>query len=264
MNQSIAVATLAGACLALAPQSLAQSFLGPSPYLSTADSPFDLSDLGTTTFLDDFEDGVFNLPGTHACGQVVNPSGITDSVDGDDGAIDGSGNGGHTFFIGDGPSGILVSFSELELGGLPKFAGLVWTDGGGGCSIAFEAFDQNGASLGTIEQDNVGDFSNSGTTAEDRFVGVEFKGGISAIHISNSTGGIEIDHIQFGGVPPQGPPPACYPDFTGDGALDLFDFLAFVNAFNAHDPAANCDNDCNQNLDLFDFLCYTNTFNAGC
>jgi hypothetical protein len=56
--------------------------------------------------------------------------------------------------------------------------------------------------------------------------------------------------------------PACYPDFTADGALDLFDFLAFVNAFNAADPAADCDG--NGILDLFDFLCFVNAFNEGC
>ena len=31
------------------------TFLGPSPYLSRADSPFDLSVLGTEFFLEDFE-----------------------------------------------------------------------------------------------------------------------------------------------------------------------------------------------------------------
>jgi len=55
---------------------------------------------------------------------------------------------------------------------------------------------------------------------------------------------------------------ACYPDFTADGALDLFDFLAFVNSFNAGDPSADCDG--TDSLDLFDFLCFTNAFNAGC
>jgi hypothetical protein len=70
-----------------------------------------------------------------------------------------------------------------------------------------------------------------------------------------------------------GPPPVvdmgaheyqrpCYADFTGDGALDLFDFLAFVNLFNAGDPAADCDH--SDTLDLFDFLCFTNAFNEGC
>ncbi len=55
---------------------------------------------------------------------------------------------------------------------------------------------------------------------------------------------------------------ACYPDFTGDGTLDLFDFLAYVNAFNAGNPEADCDHDAN--LTLFDFLCFVNAFNAGC
>jgi len=58
------------------------------------------------------------------------------------------------------------------------------------------------------------------------------------------------------------PAASCYPDFTGDGALDLFDFLAYVNSFNAGSPDADCDH--NVHLDLFDFLCFVNAFNAGC
>jgi hypothetical protein len=55
---------------------------------------------------------------------------------------------------------------------------------------------------------------------------------------------------------------ACYPDFTGDGTLDLFDFLGYVNAFNAGNPSADCDG--SGGLDLFDFLCFVNAFNTGC
>ncbi len=54
----------------------------------------------------------------------------------------------------------------------------------------------------------------------------------------------------------------CYPDFDSNGSLDLFDFLAFVNAFNAQDQRADCDQ--SGAFDLFDFLCFTNAFNAGC
>jgi uncharacterized membrane protein len=54
----------------------------------------------------------------------------------------------------------------------------------------------------------------------------------------------------------------CYPDFTGDGVLDLFDFLAYVNAFNAELDEADCTGD--ELLDLFDFLCFVNAFNEGC
>jgi hypothetical protein len=54
----------------------------------------------------------------------------------------------------------------------------------------------------------------------------------------------------------------CYADFSGDGSLDLFDFLGYVNAFNAQDPSADCDAD--GSFSLFDFLCFVNAFNAGC
>ncbi len=54
----------------------------------------------------------------------------------------------------------------------------------------------------------------------------------------------------------------CYADCTGDGTLDLFDFLCFVNAFNAGEAYADCEGTCAQ--DLFDFLCFVNQFNAGC
>jgi streptogramin lyase len=57
-------------------------------------------------------------------------------------------------------------------------------------------------------------------------------------------------------------PDGCYPDFTGDGALDLFDFLEFVNLFNAGDLSADCTGDAA--FDLFDFLCFVNAFDAGC
>jgi subtilisin family serine protease len=54
----------------------------------------------------------------------------------------------------------------------------------------------------------------------------------------------------------------CAPDLDGDGGLTLFDFLTFVNLFNAKDARADCDG--NGAWDLFDFLCFVNGFNAGC
>ncbi|GIW73629.1 MAG: hypothetical protein KatS3mg103_0151 [Phycisphaerales bacterium] len=54
----------------------------------------------------------------------------------------------------------------------------------------------------------------------------------------------------------------CYADFDGSGSLDIFDFLAFQNAFDAGDLAADCDAD--GSLTLFDFLCFQNEFDAGC
>jgi probable HAF family extracellular repeat protein len=62
-----------------------------------------------------------------------------------------------------------------------------------------------------------------------------------------------------------GSPIPCYADCDGNGTLDLFDFLCFVNEFNAGDASADCE-PCDQPgvLDLFDFLCFVNKFNAGC
>ncbi len=51
--------------------------------------------------------------------------------------------------------------------------------------------------LGTVFAPAVGDGSNTGTTAEVRFFGVDFIGGIRQIQVSNSSGGLEIDHLQF-------------------------------------------------------------------
>jgi hypothetical protein len=56
--------------------------------------------------------------------------------------------------------------------------------------------------------------------------------------------------------------PECYPDLDGNGLLDLFDFLTFVNLFNIGSGFADCDQ--NGGLDLFDFLCFVNAFNEGC
>ena len=54
----------------------------------------------------------------------------------------------------------------------------------------------------------------------------------------------------------------CYADFTGEGDLDLFDFLQFVNEFNTQSGRADCEAD--GFYDLFDFLCFVNAFNTGC
>ncbi|MFG0283808.1 MAG: GC-type dockerin domain-anchored protein [Phycisphaerales bacterium JB039] len=54
----------------------------------------------------------------------------------------------------------------------------------------------------------------------------------------------------------------CRADFDRSGALDLFDFLAFQNAFAGSDLRADFTGD--GVLDLFDFLAFQNEFAAGC
>lgn len=54
----------------------------------------------------------------------------------------------------------------------------------------------------------------------------------------------------------------CYADFDRNGTLDVFDFLAYQNAFAMGDYRADCDG-CGS-LDIFDFLCFLRMFNDGC
>lgn len=55
---------------------------------------------------------------------------------------------------------------------------------------------------------------------------------------------------------------ACRADVNEDGVLDIFDFLAFFNAFDAGEPIADFDFD--GELTVFDFLAFQNRFDAGC
>ncbi len=193
----------------------AQTLIGPSPYLSFADSPFNaLSTNGGLSYfyLETFEDNLFNTPGVSANnGVVVAPGTYTDSVDGDDGVIDGFGNGGHSFF-GYGP--VTFTFNASTLGALPTHAGIVWTDGQ---NPTFEAFDALGVSLGTLIGTSA-DNSITGTTGEDRFYGAYNPNGISAISISAPSW--EVDHLQFG-LAVTVPEPATTAMLAGGAALAI-------------------------------------------
>jgi hypothetical protein len=185
--------------LVLAMQSAsAQVLHGPTPYLSTADSPFPLGSPGFA--LEDFEDGLLNAPGVTGVNGIVTstqyPGAIIDSVDADDGVIDGTCLNGDSYF-GGGGAVLRFQFDALMLGGLPKKVGIVWTDGGPNATVTFEAFDANGVSLGTIIGVAQGDSSYYNTTGEDRFYGIEHSGGIGEIAIGHTTGGIEVDHLQY-------------------------------------------------------------------
>ena len=167
------------------------ALLGPSPYSSSADSPF-APFVGFTYFhLEDFEDGMFNVPGVTAIGSglcIVGTtcfvgSGLTDSVE--------NGQAGHDHWAN---GSITYTFDASVLGALPNAVGLVWTDGVN--NITFEAFDQSNNSLGILVGTHA-DGSFTGGTAEDRFYGVTHSGGISRVVISDPSG-IEVDHLQYG------------------------------------------------------------------
>jgi len=90
--------------------------------------------------------------------------------------------------------------------------------------------------------------------------GQSFAFGVHTVDGSSGAGTLVID--DYRAFPDNPVPPDCYADYTEDGSLDIFDFLAYVNAFNGGSPDADCDGD--GNLPLFDFLCFVNAFNAGC
>jgi hypothetical protein len=178
--------------------------LGPSWYRACWNSPWNRPQAGNTDpcppfngfYLENFEDGQLNTLGVSAsAGNVQRPGSGTDSVDLDDGSDDHNGNGGHSFFSANGPEGITFSFNQNDLGALPTRVGIVWTDGDGKTSV--EAFDDQGGSLGVIGPLAIADGSHQGSDADDRFFGFTHQGGISALKVWNTVGGIEVDHLQY-------------------------------------------------------------------
>jgi len=122
----------------------------------------------------------------------------------------------------------------------------------GGADGVATFFDRSGAVIGedTLEiADN----------CEWTWNGWEFDQGVATIEIASgySDGDYaQMDALELSfGV-------ACRADFNMDGALDIFDFLAFQNAFDAGDLAADFNDD--GVLDIFDFLAFQNAFDAGC
>ena len=199
----LVLTTLAGTAVA----GVDVEFLFPdTPYLSAADSPFDLFGKGSDFLLEDFEDGLLNSLGLLGFGGDVRfPSSFTDSVDADDGLIDGFGTDGHDYWTSAGLKGgpaARFEFDPKALGALPRSVGIVWTDGNVDAITIFEAFGPDGRSLGTMVFFALDDGRGQGGTAEDRFMGVIFSGGISAIEVRADLGRIELDHVQYGNLVP--------------------------------------------------------------
>lgn len=210
MNQHprfLALALPVLALVATATPAAAQTLYGPTPYLSSADSPF--TSLGGFSYfhLENFQDAALTPGWTHNPGWAQgNGSVFTDSVDADDGVIDGTGVNGGSFYSGGANSVLSIDFNAAVLGQLPTHVGLVWTDVGnvftgiaGIGPVRFEAFDSASVSLGVIDIAALGDGSALSSTAEDRFFGVFYAGGISRITMAMSNSpDWEVDHLQYG------------------------------------------------------------------
>lgn len=183
----------AAALSVVASAASAATVFGPTFYTSTADIPAGFYAGGSPTFLDDFEDGSLDGGITANTGGTLSSGSLVDSVDADDGAIDGSGSTGTSYFaLGTNLTPLIFTFAQTVTA-----AGFVWTDGNtGGTTV--KAFDGGGAEIasfsGSLGSGNVF----NGQTDEDVFIGFTFAGGIGSISIAQNSQGLEIDHLQYG------------------------------------------------------------------
>ncbi len=174
---------------------------GPTPYLAFTDSPF--YDLTFDWFyLEDVEDHLVNEPGLSAPKTKLSSDFVKtdiDSVDADDGVLadndcldcDGIWGAGE----------ITLDFDEAVLGTLPTHVGLVWVDGFGTVSFWLNWTCGSEEVIGPVSDADFPDADQFGGTAEDRFFGMVVPEGVSSMTISNTIGGIEADHIQYGVLP---------------------------------------------------------------
>lgn len=186
-------------------------FVEPQEYLSLDDSPFSGQNF-SFFHLEDFEDGALNTPGVTAFPEIqpqvgfpgiLPPGTFTDSVDADDGVIDGLGRDGRSLIMNPGPTGVTFTFDPNVLGGLPTHVGIVLTDANQlqEPTVALEVLNALGEStvFGPVPLPTMG---SKGTTDEDRFLGVIETSGVSAIRVFTNTPSMEVDHLQYGSIAP--------------------------------------------------------------
>jgi hypothetical protein len=194
---------MAALAAAMASAQAAPVFTAPTPYVQASDNP--LSGAYVYSQLETFEDGSFNTPGVVASGGAINnPGPATDSVDADDGSIDGQGSAGHSYYLQ--TTSLTLTFSQAILGSLPTQFGVVFTDigqlvtgGPGGFGTALlEVFDDVGAFSGSTSF-AFGDGSVLGGTAEDLFIGATLASGIGSVRLSFSGQSTdwEVDHVFY-------------------------------------------------------------------
>lgn len=175
---------------------------GPTKYLQTSDSPWYQGIQNGTIYLEDFKDGLLNSPFVSANGRIRGP-GDRRSVDADDGLLDGRGENGGTWAVGDGEI-LELSFNPNEENSLPAFIGIV---------ITKTARDFERISVSTLGEANLtrfqfdltplfkksnGDFLFNSSEAQ--FVGFYAPEGI----VSVSFGAARFfDHLQYGYAIPE-------------------------------------------------------------
>ncbi|MCA9277479.1 MAG: hypothetical protein H6815_01675 [Phycisphaeraceae bacterium] len=108
----------------------------------------------------------------------------------------------------------------------------------------------------------------TGTTASATLVDVYLEGGTAGAPAqatgfrmfgggTNAGNGVAWDNLDF--VQIDAP---CYADCDGSGALNIFDYICFGNAYANNDPYADCDG--SGTLNIFDYICFGNEYANGC
>lgn len=190
-----------------------QTLYDPSSYASFADSPFSGLAVSSYFHLEKFEASDLRTPGysSPTSGFIASAGTLTDSVDADDGLLDGLGQAGRSWYSANATKTISFVFDAGILGALPTHAGIVWTDVGevdpgfilGKTDVTFIAYRADNTLIGTITGLGLGDGAASGATAEDRFFGAYSTDGIARIEISVSNSlDWEVDHLQYGTLAP--------------------------------------------------------------
>jgi PKD domain len=185
---------------------------GPGPFGPLASCPGGRCVTGTVGakplyfYLEDLRDGTVNTPGL-----TVSPLNIVpgDSVDEDDGAVNG--NGTSPFSLrGDGSNNaqLELRFKAGVLGKLPTHVGVVLTDGNKNAKTRVDVFDASGTLVGTTNANLTNSFLdnsfNGGAVGEDRFFGFISAQGIAGMTVTNIRAGgsgssaFTIDHIHYG------------------------------------------------------------------
>jgi hypothetical protein len=198
-------------------------FIGPFPYSSAADSPFNLSGLGSTFFLEDYEDFDFDeTPGVADWFFGIGPG---FSVDADDGAVDGQSAGlasalPQNVFTSGGTTGtaLTVAFNSSDLGSYPTAFGMVFTSKDNSAGILasnLNVFDGAGALLASFDlRYALSLYSNGFDATDDVFVGVVSSDGLPIVEYqetfpappgSSLPPGLpaRIDHLQYGLLVPE-------------------------------------------------------------
>jgi len=172
-------------------------FITYGSYSQASDSP--LYSLSGFQF-EDFEDGQVNTPGISLSGGGIlagSGPGLVDSVDGDDGTVDGGNSFGRSWYSA-GNNFITVSFAPGA-----KSAGVVLTDVGFTDNLfcigdyTVSGYDGLGNLISTYT-DTFGDGAANGASAEDIFLGYSSALDVSKIVIGfNGSSDWELDHVQY-------------------------------------------------------------------